>query len=158
MSGIQSVATMLNTLLKKEDSVQILLENTAHGNRCVGSDINDFVLIKDLLEHPEKVKYCLDFAHAYAYGYDLSDTTAFTNFLDSTIGLANIKLIHLNDSAEICASKKDKHALPGLGQIGKETIQKLINHPSFKEIPKIIEAPISTIELIPQTLQDVFNW
>lgn len=140
-AGIQSLARMLNHLLKKETTVQILIENCAHGNRSIGNDFNDFITLKQNLEHPEKIGFCIDLAHAFAYGYQLANTKKFISTLESTIGLKSIKLIHFNDSAEPCASKKDHHALPGHGIIGKQALKAFIQHPTLNTIPLIIEPP-----------------
>lgn len=140
-AGIYALAKMLNHLLKQDPNVQFLLENCAHGNRTVGNDFADFAALKQELIHPEKIGFCVDFAHAFAYGYQLADTTNFVTMLQQTIGLDAIKLIHFNDSAEPCGSKKDQHTLPGQGLIGKETLKALVEHPELNSIPLIIEPP-----------------
>ncbi len=40
--GIDALAQMLNRLLFHERDIKIILENTAHGNLSVGSDLVDF--------------------------------------------------------------------------------------------------------------------
>ncbi len=155
--GIERVASMLNHLLKKESEVMILLENTAHGNRTIGSDFNDLFEIKKLLDFPDRVGFCVDTAHAFAYGYNLSDDS-FMRMIADTIGFDSIKLLHLNDSFEALESKHDRHALPSLGLIGKDILQKLINHEAFKAIPKIIEVTNVSSKLIHQNLADVSTW
>ena len=140
-AGIKTLARMLNTVLKDEDEVTILLENTAHANRTIGSDLNDFKLLRTLLKEPDKVGFCVDTAHAFAYGYDLSKTDDFVELLDQTMGLDNIKLIHFNDSAKKQGSRIDEHALPGQGLIGTQTLKDFINHPKLKHLPLILEAP-----------------
>ncbi len=155
--GIERVATMLNHLLKQEQDVTILLENTAHGNRTIGSDFNDLLEIKKLLDFPDRIGFCVDFAHAFAYGYDLSDDS-FMQMIAQTIGFDGIKLIHFNDSFEAQGSKHDRHALPGLGLIGKETMQKLLHHALFRDIPKIIEVTNVSSKIIQQNLIEVSTW
>ncbi len=140
-AGIQTLAKTLNHLVKQESTVQILLENCAHGNRTIGNDFNDFLALKQELDQPEKIGFCVDLAHAFSYGYQLADTENFVQILSTTIGLDAIKLIHFNDSAELCGSKKDHHALPGHGLIGKDTLKSVVNHPTLAHIPLIIEPP-----------------
>ncbi len=154
-AGIQSLAKMLNALLKVETNAQILLENCAHGNRTIGNDFQDFVTLKQLLDYPEKIGFCVDFAHAFSYGYPLDNAEDFIKTLSSTIGLENIKLIHFNDSQEACGSKKDQHALPGQGLIGKKSLKALINHPALAHLPLIIEPPHTTSNN--QTLTTLFE-
>ncbi len=152
-SGLERVASLLNTLLKKETFLPILLENTAHANRSIGSDLNDFIRLKEMLNHPEKVQFCLDLAHAFSYGYDVHNSDSFLNTVDKTMGFSSLKLIHFNDSAELCGSKKDKHAVPGAGYIGIEALKKYLLHPKLQRIPKIIELP----SLPPETIHTIYN-
>src|ERR1700722_4319225 len=56
--GIEMVARTLNQLLKRETSMTIMLENTAHGNRAVGSDLADLAQMRSLLDKPERVQFC----------------------------------------------------------------------------------------------------
>lgn len=156
--GIEQVASMLNTILAQETDVTILLENTAHGNRSVGSDLEDFPRIKSLLNHPEKVAYCLDLAHAFVYGYEISKIEEFFTTLNKTMSLQDIRLIHFNDAAEEHASKKDKHAIPGTGNIGQDVLASYLNHQILESIPKIMELPNLSFEDITDIHVDISKW
>lgn len=158
LRGIQTLAKMLNSVLKNETDVQVLLENTAHGNKTIGSDLNDFILIRNELDAPEKVNFCIDTAHAFSYGYDLAKIDDFVALLNHTMGIKNIKLIHLNDSKEHQASRRDVHSLPGSGKIGVETLQSVINHPKLKHLPKIIECPASNEHELEGIVKKISNW
>lgn len=155
--GIERVVSMLNGLLKKEHDIVILLENTAHGSRTIGSDLLDFKEIRNRLDYPERVGFCFDSAHAFAYGYDLTDAL-FMNLLDDTMGLANIKLVHFNDSLEPLSSRHDRHGLPGIGLIGKDTMQSFLVHEAFAQLPKIIEVTNVASKSIQQNIRDVRSW
>ncbi len=150
--GILAIARMLNTILKREDDIMILLENSAHGNRTVGSDLKDFLLLRQELHYPEKIGFCFDTAHAFSYGYDLHDSNALVQLIDTHMGLENVKLIHFNDIEDEQGSMLDRHAFPGRGKIGKDTLAAILNHPRLAAIPKIIEGPsiskTATIELL----------
>jgi deoxyribonuclease-4 len=156
--GIKALAKILNGVLKSESAVKILIENTAHGNRAICSDLCDFIELKKLIKSPEKIGFCLDTAHAFSYGYDIAKTDDFVTLLDQTMGIENIKLIHLNDSAEPHGSKLDKHEVPGKGLIGKKTLQKLINHDKLKDIPIIIEPPQVEIKEIEKIINQIKKW
>ena len=156
--GIENAAHMLNNILKDNAKVKILLENTAHGNKAIGSDLNDFITLKSLLHEPEKVGFCLDFAHAFSYGYNLEDIEGFITLVDETMGIKNIDLIHLNDSKECLNSKRDQPAIPGNGHIGKNILQAFINHERLRNIPKILELPIISAEEIQATLKELHTW
>lgn len=141
ISGIKTLASILNKIADYQEDVKLLLENTAHANKTIGSDLNDFVLLQNMLLNPQKTGFCLDSAHAFAYGYDLHKIERFINTLENTIKTSNIDLIHFNDSAEKQGSKLDKHAIPGKGYIGKKNLRNLINHPKLLHIPILSELP-----------------
>ncbi len=158
VKGLQSLARMLNSLLKKENDITLLLENAAHGNKTLGNDLNDFVILKELLDQPEKIGFCLDTAHAYAYGYKLDPINDFLATVDKTMGLASLKLIHFNDSDNLFGSMLDKHAAPGQGNIGKDVLSSFLHHKNLQSLPKIIEAPVSSKQNLLQMLKFIRSW
>ena len=100
--GIAQLATIMNKLIKQEPDITFILENTAHGGKSVGSDILDFKKLKQMIDQPERLSFCIDTAHAHAYGYDLSTPEkqeAFIALLDDAIGIENIaeRLLTLTD-------------------------------------------------------------
>jgi len=155
--GIEAVASILNELAIQKD-VSILIENTAHGGKTVCSDLNDFKRLRKILSPEANVGFCLDTSHAFAYEYDLKETEKFMELLDQTMGIENIKLLHLNDSAKQKASKIDQHEIPGEGTIGKESLEKIINHEKLKHLPIIIEPPLIPSEKIREVISEVKKW
>lgn len=144
-AGIDNLARLLNNLLKKESDVQLVLENTAHGNLSIGSDLTDFRVLLEKLDKPEKIAFCIDTAHAYAFSYDLASKEGLEQFIllvEKYIGLSRLALIHLNDTREKCGSKIDRHALPIEGRIGRAQLQKIIQHPLLSHIPMLMELPL----------------
>lgn len=146
--GIKAVASLINEVLKKETDITLLIENTAHGNKAICSDLNDFVTLRPMIEKTEQVKFCFDTAHAFSYGYDIAATESLVTLLDKTMGLKNIALLHMNDSKKESGSKVDQHALPGQGLIGTQVLNRLINHPQLEHIPLIIEPPQEAYEVL----------
>ena len=71
--GVDILARALNILLKQEARIKVVLENTAHGKLTVGSDLTDFYELRQKLDNPERISFCVDTSHAYAYGYDIAD-------------------------------------------------------------------------------------
>jgi deoxyribonuclease-4 len=158
LAGIEQLASTLNNVLEGENDVKVLLENTAHDKKSIGGCFTDLALLQQKLKQANKIGFCLDTAHAFAFGHNLADTQAFIDLLDSTIGTPNIKLIHFNDSEEKWASKKDKHRLPGHGLIGKEILENLITHPKLQNIPKIIEPPELNKSVATRIISEVLTW
>lgn len=147
--SIANIARKLNLLLKQEQEVVILLENTAFGNNSVGGKIEDLAAIRQELNHPEKVQFCIDTAHAYAYGYDLVQPEArehFIQLLGMLLGFDAIQLIHLNDAGEAQGSKRDRHALFGQGTIGSQALSAFIKHADIYGKPCILELPMLAMD------------
>lgn len=153
-NGIERLASLLNEVLKNQSDITILLENTAHGKNAIGSDLNDYRKIKELLNEPEKVFFCLDTAHAFAYGYNVKEFDSFMEIFKTTIGLEELKLIHLNDIEGAAGTKQDKHTIPGQGQLGIELLRKIAYFYDFRNIPKIIELPASPPEIILDVIEN----
>lgn len=161
VQGIKAIARLLNKKLSEPSLVTIVLENGAHGGLCVGSDIRDFKELLSLLEHPEKVQFCIDTAHAYSYGYDLANGQAMQDFIGligDTIGFNQIALIHLNDTKEELKSRIDKHAMLGKGNIGIDQLRLFATDARLKDIPLIVELPRVTYEQEKELLETIQSW
>lgn len=158
---IYTLADVLNRITNDEPAITFILENTAHGSPSVGSNFEDFYQLKQRLEQPNRIRFCIDTAHAHAYGYDLStpDTqNKFINLIDQTVGIENIELIHLNDSAHPCGSQLDKHAVIGDGLIGDHALQSFALDHRLVTIPLILELPMVSPECENSILQKVRSW
>jgi len=161
MQGIDALAQALNTLLAQEDEIKIVLENTAHGNLTVGSDITDFKQLIKKIEKPEKLFFSIDTSHAYSYGYDISNDAeqdAFIALIDNVIGLDRVVLIHLNDTNQKCESRIDRHSVPGEGNIGEHALKRFIFNPKLVHIPVVMELPVLPEEDELAILQKVRSW
>ena len=87
---------------------------------------------------------CVDTAHAFAAGYDLSTAEGVENTVeefDDVVGLEHLRCLHLNDSKHACGTNKDEHAHIGEGLIGEEGMETIINHPDLAEVPLVLETP-----------------
>ena len=161
MQGIDALAIALNNLFRYERDINLLLENSSHGNLAVGSDINDFKLLLEKLDRPERLHFCIDTAHAYSFGYnvaDIAEQEKFIALLDVTIGLHRIKLIHLNDTVERLGSRIDRHSIVGQGSIGKESLYHFVMHPQLQHIPLLLELPELSVEEELSILNKVREW
>lgn len=159
--GIDALARMLNRLLFYERDINIILENTAHGNLSVGSDLQDFQQLLHKLDQPDRISFCIDTSHAHAFGYDIVDAahqTAFVDLLDEFVGLERIVLIHLNDTTEKCGSRIDRHGIPGQGQLGDAALKNFIMQPRIAHIPVLMELPILPESEELALLRKVISW
>jgi deoxyribonuclease-4 len=130
----------------QKNKVKLLLENSAGQKNSIGSNIEQ---LGEILERLGTQSYglCLDTCHLYASGYDLSNKSKSLELIDnidSTLGLENLKLFHLNDSKGGLGSNLDRHHHIGLGKIGPEGFKILINNKKLFDIPFIMETPIDS--------------
>jgi len=76
---------------------------------------------------------------------------------DSTVGLKQLKLLHLNDSKGELNSRIDRHEHIGLGKIGKAGFAALLQHESLRELPMIMETPVDKERSDTDNLQVVLD-
>jgi apurinic endonuclease APN1 len=161
LQGVDALARALNIVIRKKYGIKLVLENTAHGNFAIGSDITDFKLLLEKLDKPDEIAFCIDTAHAYSYGYDIVDATArdeFIRLLDATIGLSRIHMIHLNDTYEKLGSKLDRHQIIGQGSLGDDTLKAFIYDARLRTLPIIMELPALEEKQEQEILDRVRRW
>lgn len=62
------------------------------------------------------------------------------------IGIDQIAVFHINDSKNPLGAHKDRHANIGEGEIGYDTLHRLVHDERFAKIPKILETPWRVID------------
>ena len=140
--GIDYIASMLNKVIKKEQTTTVLLETMAGKGTEVGRSFEEIREIIDKVELKDHIGVCLDTCHVFDAGYDIvNDLDGVLDEFDRVIGLDRLKAIHLNDSKNICGSHKDRHEKIGEGNIGLEAIKKIINHSKLRHLPFFLETP-----------------
>lgn len=133
-------------------NLRILIENTAGMGTAVGSRLEEVAeILAGLKDSP--VAACLDTAHLFAAGYDIkseSGLAATLGQIESTIGLDNVPVIHINDSKIPLGGRVDRHEHLGHGKIGAEAFERILKHPRLSSAPPegvagrayILETPI----------------
>ena len=124
-----------------------MLENTSGSGSWLGYRFYHQQKILKGLKEKSRVGLCLDTAHAYLAGYDLSTKVGLDKLIaeiEEMAGTKLIKLIHLNDAAGELGCHHDRHDHIGLGHIGMAGMKRIINHPKLKNIPMILETPKTT--------------
>lgn len=144
--GIRRVSEALHLVLKSTGcaTVRILLENTAGSGSTIGGDLCQIKEIIDSVKKNNSLGLCFDTCHGFASGYDLRDAESLHSLIekiDGLLGLDRLCLLHLNDSKGHLGSGIDRHEHIGKGEIGLKGFESLINHPSLREIPMILETP-----------------
>jgi deoxyribonuclease IV len=139
--GLENAASALDELDIAE-GVTVLIESDAGSGTKLGGDFEHLATVLDKSE--QDLDVCVDTAHAFAAGYDLSTQESVEETIeefDDVVGLEHLKCIHLNDSKHECGTNKDEHALIGEGYIGEEGMSAIINHPELEDVPLVLETP-----------------
>ena len=145
---------------KKNAPVRILLENMAGQKNSIGGKFEEIRLLLGKLEPKGSFGVCLDTCHIFASGIDLRkkrDVEKMLSDFDSTVGLKQLKLLHLNDSKGELNSRIDRHEHIGLGKIGKAGFAALLQHESLRELPMIMETPVDKERSDTDNLQVVLD-
>lgn len=140
--GIKKIIEGLNEVLEKDQNVQIALETMAgKGSEC-GRSFDELAKIIDGVTHNERLSVCFDTCHVHDAGYDIvNNLDKVLDEFDGIVGLDRLKVLHVNDSKNECGSHKDRHENIGYGHIGFEALERIIYHPAFTDVPKILETP-----------------
>jgi deoxyribonuclease-4 len=122
----------------------LLLEPTAGQGQSLVRRLDELIKYFDVLEHHPKVGICIDTCHVFAAGHDITTGAGIDEMLGAltaVISSDRIKLVHANDSMDICGSLKDRHQSIGEGHIGQKPFQLLMAHPAISGVPFILETP-----------------
>ena len=141
-AGISKIAEGLNEILTKDTPCVIALETMAGKGSEIGRSFEELAAIFDRVTYNEKLRICLDTCHMHDAGYDIvHDFDTVIAHLDHLIGKEQVAVLHINDSKNPCGAGKDRHANIGDGYIGYEALHRIVHHPDFADIPKILETP-----------------
>lgn len=140
--GIQYIISMLNEVIKPEQTTTVLLETMAGKGSEIGRTFEELKEIMDGVTLKDHLGVCLDTCHVYDAGYDIvGNLDGVLEEFDRVIGLKNLKAVHLNDSKNPFESHKDRHEKIGEGSIGIEAMERIINHPRLRSLPFYLETP-----------------
>jgi deoxyribonuclease IV len=126
----------------------VALENSSGGGWGLGVDVAEWAAIARAVERagvPDAgVAFCLDTAHCWGAGIDVSRPAAIDELLvafDAEIGLDRLALVHLNDTRSALGSRMDRHEHLGAGRIGPAGLGHLVRHPALAGVPFVLETP-----------------
>lgn len=140
--GLELVIDFLKKMTDRPLHTGILLETMAGKGTELGRSFEEIKIILEGVNRPDCMGVLLDTCHVFDGGYDLKgDLDGVLAEFDAIIGLEHLKAIHLNDSLNVQGSRKDRHALLGEGNLGWDTIMKVVNHPRLAGLPMILETP-----------------
>jgi deoxyribonuclease IV len=141
-AGIKKIIEGLNEVLVKDQEVQIALETMAgKGSEC-GRSFEELAMIIDGVDHNDRLSVCFDTCHTHDAGYDIvNDFDGVLDEFDRIIGIDRLKVLHINDSKNVCGAAKDRHENIGFGHIGFDALSRIVHHPQLDGVPKILETP-----------------
>jgi deoxyribonuclease-4 len=139
--GLENAASALEEL-DVPDDVMILIESDAGSGTKLGGTFEELAGVLDRCALDLGI--CLDTAHLFGAGYDIStpegvDET-FAEF-DDLVGLDRLEYVHLNDSKHECGTNKDEHAHVGEGLIGEAGMRAFVTHDAVADVPFVLETP-----------------
>ncbi|EEA07112.1 apurinic endonuclease family protein [Cryptosporidium muris RN66] len=141
--SIKYISDCINEAHSRTDFVITVLENCAEP-KCVGYKFKELSDIIELVKDKKRVGVCLDTCHLFAAGYDVRTKDSFDSVMkdfEETVGMEYLCAMHLNDSKGQLGSGLDRHENLGLGNIGMECFEFIMNDHRFNNIPLILETP-----------------
>ncbi|MEU4678045.1 deoxyribonuclease IV [Micromonospora sp. NPDC023737] len=122
----------------------LLVEPSAGGGRSLASRVEHLGPYLDAVDRHPSLGVCFDTCHAWAAGHDLAAEGGMTATLDTlvaTVGADRLRLVHANDSKDLCGSTRDRHENIGKGSIGELPFAELMTHPATAGVPVVVETP-----------------
>jgi deoxyribonuclease-4 len=154
--GVKRIAEAVHMALDCGSSAGIALELGAGSGRSIGSKFSEIAMILDEIGNEPRVGICIDSAHLYGAGYDISTAEGVTAMFDEMeryVGHEKLRVVHLNDTVQELASAKDRHFHIGKGNVGIEGFRAIVNHPYAVNCPGIIETPGDDISFDQENLE-----
>ena len=138
------VAEMVRHALAESESCRLLLENTAGAGNTIGRTFEELRELIDLAGGDKRIGVCLDSCHMFATGFDITTADKVTDVVDrfaKIVGMRRLKSLHVNDSLTALGSNRDRHAVPGEGEIGARGCGAFLSEPRFEKLPALFEGP-----------------
>ena len=146
--GLRRIVESVRAILAASPpSVRLVLENSSGGGDLLGSRIEELAAILEGVGaggDAERLAFCLDTAHLWGAGYDISEVEGAARVIDrfeELIGLDRLPMVHLNDSRSVLGSRTDRHEHVGAGQIGAVGLGAFLRDPRLTSATFIMETP-----------------
>jgi len=138
------IAESMNIAIKATEGsdVKLVIENTAGQGSNLGYKFEQLGYIIDKIEDKSRVGVCLDTCHTFTAGYDLRTREAYDQTMESfsaLVGFEYLMGMHINDSKPALGSRVDRHHSLGMGEIGWDAFEFIMNDPRMDDIPLVLE-------------------
>ncbi|MDO8689828.1 MAG: deoxyribonuclease IV [Dehalococcoidia bacterium] len=149
-AGVDRLVEAVTGILGVAPGPMLLLENSPGSRNELGSYFEEFGdILKRLAPVRSRLGVCLDTAHLWGAGYDLSTPSAVQRTLaefDRLVGFDRLHGIHANDSTLERGAHRDLHTIPGEGKIGIDGFCALVRTPELAGMSYILELPRTSDE------------
>jgi deoxyribonuclease-4 len=142
--ALPRVGEMLRHALAESDGCRLLLENTAGAGNTIGRSFEELRELIELAGGDRRIGVCLDSCHMWATGFDISTADKVGQVVErfrQAVGIRRLRCLHVNDSMTPLGSNRDRHAIPGEGEIGRTGCAAFLSEPAFEKLPALFEGP-----------------
>jgi deoxyribonuclease-4 len=158
-TAINNLVSNINKIISNmPKGIMLSLETSAGSGNQVGWNLEELARIWDMVKNnsenktnsennKNKVGICIDTAHIFVSGYDISTVAGISEYMNkfnSLIGIKHITNFHINDSKYALGTKHDEHRGIGQGLIynsdeGKKALLYIKKICMKNKIPMILE-------------------
>jgi deoxyribonuclease IV len=142
--ALPRVGEMVKHALSESEGCRLLLENTAGAGNTIGRSFEELRKLIDLAGGDKRIGVCLDSCHMYATGFDIRTAEKVGKVVEhfkKTVGIRRLRCLHVNDSMTALGSNRDRHTIPGKGEIGAKGCAAFLSEPAFEKLPALFEGP-----------------
>jgi deoxyribonuclease-4 len=125
----------------------VLLENMAGAGSTLGSRFEELADVRRYAAEFSDlaIGFCVDTCHTLSAGFNIATAEGLRSTvaeIDRVLGLANVPVIHANDSKMPLGSHLDRHQNIGQGYIGEDGFRRILRHPKLRPKAFILETPV----------------
>jgi deoxyribonuclease IV len=142
--ALPRVGEMIKHALGETESCRLLLEDTAGAGNTLGRSFEELRELIDLSGGDKRIGLCLDSCHMLASGIDITTADKLAEVMDrcdKVVGKRRLRCLHVNDSQSPLGSNRDRHAIPGEGELGARGCAAFLSEPRFEGLPALFEGP-----------------
>jgi deoxyribonuclease-4 len=140
--AIARAGEVIAEALAESEGCALHLEDTAGAGGTLGRSFEELAALIQAAGADARLGMCLDSCHLLASGYDVRTSEGLHETLlecDRLVGLDRLHSLHLNDSMTPLGSNRDRHAVPGEGELGRDGLAVFVNEPRFAGLPVVLE-------------------
>ncbi len=147
-AGLKRIAEGLDAIVKATPGYRcrMALEVTAGQGKSLGYRLEHLSSLLQRVQSEMRFGLCLDTAHLFAAGYNISTKTGYEEMVAEVtklFGIERVLGLHLNDSKVPLGKRVDRHEHLGKGEIGLDCFRWIVEDPRWAKTPKVLETPKS---------------